>query len=97
MTAAMRRQASRLLPRRPRAHFLISFGWCRCAADARTVPPAQLAKMAIRRQDARDEDVSQEAAEWRLKERGIRDREERLESAHCCHSVFHDHSRGCFV
>lgn len=97
MAAAMRRQASQLLPRRLRAHFSIFSGWCRCVAGAQTGPQVQPAKTAARRQDARDEGVSQEAAELRSKKQKIRDCEERLGSGRNFRCEIDDHSRGHFV
>lgn len=95
--AAMRRQASLLRPRRPRAHFSIFFGWCRCVKGAQTGPLAQSARTAMRRQDARDEDVSQEAADLRWKKRKIRDREGQRQFAHCYRSEDDNRNHGCFV
>jgi hypothetical protein len=95
--AAMRRQASLVRPRRPRAHFSIFFGWYRCVKGAQTGPLAQSARTAMRRQDARDEDVPQEVADLRSKKRKIRDREEQLLFAHCCRSEDDDRNHGCFV
>jgi hypothetical protein len=97
MAVAVRRQASRLLPRRPRAHFSIFFGWRRCVADAQMGPQAQPAKKAKRRRDARDEGVSQEVAELRSKKRKIRDREERLHSAYSSRWEIDNRSHVCFV
>ena len=95
--AAMRRQASLLRPRRPRAHFSIFFGWYRCVTGAQTGPLAQSERTAMRRQDARDGDGSQEVADLRWKKRKIRVREEQLQFAHCYRSEDDDRNHGCFV
>ena len=51
----------------------------------------------MRRRDARDGDVSQEAVDLRWKKRKIRDREEQRQFAHCYRSGDDDRNRGCFV
>jgi hypothetical protein len=94
---ATRKQASLLRPRRPLAHFSTFFDWYRCVTSAQTGPLAQSVRTAMRRQDARDGDVSQEAADLRWKERKIRDREEQLRFAHCYRSEDDDRNHGCFV
>src|ERR1700722_15045973 len=93
----MRKQASLLRPRRPLAHFSTVFGWYRCVKGAQTGPLAQSARTAMRRQDARDEDVSQEAADLRSRKRKIRDREEPPQFAHCYRSEDDDRNHGRFV
>lgn len=97
MAAAMRRQASQLLPRRPHARFSTFSGWCRCVAGAPRGPQPQRVKTATRRQDARGEGVLREAAELRSKRWKIRDREERLGSGRNSPEETDDHNHGCFA
>ena len=94
---ATRKQAFLLRPRRPLAHFSTFFDWYRCVKGAQTGPLAQSERTAMRRQDARDGDGSQEVADLRWKKRKIRDREEQLQFAHCYRSEDGDRNHGCFV
>ena len=51
----------------------------------------------MRRRDARDGDVSQEAVDVGWKKRKIRDREEQRQFAHCYRSEDDDRNHGRFV